>query len=86
MLVLTRKLGEKINIGDSIQIQVIDVRGKQVRLGIIAPPNLVIHRQEIFDRIKQENMDAAKELLAGDIRDLGLLINKNNKNDEKPEK
>lgn len=60
MLVLTRKLGECINIGDEIKIQVIDIKGKQVRLGIEAPVNYTIHREEVYMRIQEENKLAAK--------------------------
>ena len=59
MLVLTRKLGEKIQIGDDISIIIMDVKGKQVRLGIEAPSNIKIHREEIYQRIKEENIKAS---------------------------
>lgn len=59
MLVLTRKLGETIAIGNNITIKVVDVKGKQVRLGINAPPDTTIHREEIYKRIQEENRLAA---------------------------
>lgn len=59
MLVLTRKLGESVTIGDEIKISVIDIKGRQVRLGIEAPPNMTIHREEIYARIQEENRRAA---------------------------
>lgn len=59
MLILTRKIGEKIAIGDRIKIHVIDVKGRQVRLGIEAPGNTVVHREEIYRRIEEENRSAA---------------------------
>ena len=59
MLVLTRKLGESVTIGDNIKISVIDIKGRQVRLGIEAPPNMTIHREEIYARIHEENQRAA---------------------------
>ena len=75
MLVLTRKLGEKIQIGDDISILIMDIKGKQVRLGIEAPSNVKIHREEIFKKIQEENIKASnielsefdkiKKLLAG---------------------
>ena len=54
MLILTRKPGESITIGDDIKIQVIEIKGKQARLGIDAPKNYVIHREEIYVRIQEE--------------------------------
>jgi carbon storage regulator len=55
MLVLTRKLGETIVIGDNIIIKVVDIHGKQIRLGIEAPNEITIFRGEIYERIQQEN-------------------------------
>lgn len=59
MLVLTRKLGESITIGDDIRVSIIDIKGKQVRLGIEAPQQTVVHREEIYQRIQEENRMAA---------------------------
>ena len=55
MLVLTRKLGENIRIGDSVKITVLEVRSGQVKLGIDAPPEIKVHREEIYARIQEEN-------------------------------
>ncbi len=55
MLVLTRKLGENIRIGDSVKITVLEVRSGQVKLGIEAPPEVKVHREEIYARIQEEN-------------------------------
>lgn len=60
MLILTRKSGESITIGDDIKIQVIEIKGKQVRIGIDAPRNYVIHREEVYIRIQEENQQAAE--------------------------
>jgi len=59
MLILTRKVGEKIRIGDDIEITVLEVKGRQARIGINAPPGLTVHREEIFRRIQEENLRAA---------------------------
>lgn len=59
MLVLTRKVGEKIRIGEQIVITVMDIKGKQARLGVEAPQEFSVHRQEIYDRIQEENRQAA---------------------------
>jgi carbon storage regulator len=59
MLVLTRKLGETITIGDDIRITTIAVKGNQVKLGIEAPAQVTVHRTEVYDRIADENRKAA---------------------------
>ena len=61
MLILTRKSGESITIGDDVKIQVIEIKGKQVRIGIEAPRNYVIHREEVYIRIQEENKRAAEK-------------------------
>jgi carbon storage regulator len=60
MLVLTRKTGEAIQIGEDIEISVVSVKGDQVKLGINAPKNIEIHRKEIYLTIQQENAEASK--------------------------
>ena len=59
MLVLTRKLGESIAIGDDIKVTIIEIKGKQVRIGIEAPQKTVVHREEIYQKIQEENRMAA---------------------------
>ncbi|MBH0230883.1 carbon storage regulator CsrA [Halobacillus yeomjeoni] len=59
MLILNRKKDESIRIGDDIEIKVISVEGNQVRIGIDAPSDLEIHRQEIYLAIQEENKEAA---------------------------
>jgi carbon storage regulator len=66
MLILTRKLGEKIAIGDDITITLVEIKGTQVKLGIEAPKNIEIHRQEVYERIRREN------LISSDINDSDL--------------
>ncbi len=69
MLVLTRKLNQSIVIGDGIEIIVLEVRGEQVRLGIKAPKSVAVHRKEIYDQIRDENVEAT-QLDPSDIPDL----------------
>lgn len=59
MLVLTRKTGEGIIIGDDISIKIVEMKGGTVRIGIDAPTDKKIYRQEVYDRIVSENKDAA---------------------------
>lgn len=54
MLILSRRIGEKIIIGDEVGVTVLAVRGNQVRLGIEAPSSVEVHREEIYQRIQQE--------------------------------
>ena len=54
MLILTRKVGEALMIGDKISVTVLEVRGNQVRIGVEAPRNIAVHRQEIYNRIHNE--------------------------------
>lgn len=54
MLILTRRVGEAVKIGDEVTVTILGVKGNQVRLGIDAPKTVAVHREEIFDRIKNE--------------------------------
>jgi len=62
LLILTRKLGESITIGDDIKVSVLGIQGRQVRLGIDAPPDIVVHREEVYVRIQAENRKASKSV------------------------
>lgn len=62
MLILTRKAGEKIHIGNDIEVTVLEVNGRQVRVGISAPLGLAILREEVFRRIQEENLKAANSV------------------------
>jgi carbon storage regulator len=87
VLILTRRLGESITIGDNIKVSVLGIHGRQVRLGIDAPPEVIVHREEIYVKIQQENRQAAKSLkedLAGMVK---LIKNKiKGKDARKPNK
>jgi carbon storage regulator len=56
MLILTRRVGETIKIGEEISVTVLGVKGNQVRVGISAPKDVAVHREEIFERIKKEQI------------------------------
>ena len=58
MLTLTRKIGQKIRIGDDIEIVVREIRGRQVRLGISAPQGLSVYREELYQQILKEKLEA----------------------------
>ena len=66
MLILTRKVGEAIMIGEDIVVKVLGVRSGQVKIGIEAPRELPVHRHEIFERIKSEESSPGRELCAED--------------------
>lgn len=77
MLVLARKLNESIMIGDDIEVVVIDIKGDQVKLGIKAPRKVTVHRKEIYQEIKQENIAAINsEFDPNALRDLSDLFRK----------
>ena len=70
MLVLSRHRDECIMIGDDVTITVVDIRGDKVRLGIDAPKDVPVHRQEVYDAIKRENRKAS-QISQSETRDLG---------------
>lgn len=61
MLILTRRVGESIIVGDNVTITVLGIKGNQIRLGVNAPKEVSVHREEIYQRIKQE-----KKVVEGD--------------------
>ena len=75
MLVLTRKLGESIAIDDHIKIVVVQIKGKQVRLGIKAPKETKIHREEVYLAIQNQNTEASQS----DIENISKLSEELNK-------
>jgi carbon storage regulator len=70
MLVLSRHRDESIMIGDNIVITIVDIRGDKVRLGIEAPSDIPVHRQEVYEAIQRENRKAS-QLRPGDTKDIG---------------
>jgi carbon storage regulator len=74
LLILTRKVGEAVAIGDDIQVSIVEIKGTQVKLGIQAPKSIEVHREEIYQKIQEENRRAAqvsKDAL-GAVEDLVL--------------
>ena len=61
MLILTRRVGETIMVGDEVTVDVLSIRGNQVRIGINAPREIEVHREEIYERIKAEKGEAQEE-------------------------
>lgn len=59
MLILTRKLGEAIAIGDDVKVHLLEIKGKQVRIGVEAPPHITVHREEIYRQIREQNQKSA---------------------------
>jgi len=62
MLILTRRVGESLHIGDTIKITLLGIKGNQVRIGIDAPRDVQVHREEIYDKIKRETRQANKKM------------------------
>ena len=70
MLALTRKKGESIIINDNIEVIVLGVQGEQVKLGIVAPKTIPVHRKEIYEQIQAENLEATQTLNANAVNNL----------------
>ena len=85
MLVLTRKVGESIHVGDNIRLTVLSVQGQNVKMGINAPRNVAVHREEVYTRIIEENRLAASRASlenAQQLLDIGGFIHGEKEKDE----
>jgi carbon storage regulator len=83
MLILTRKLGERITIGNDIVISLLEIKGSQVKLGIEAPKGISIYRQEIYERIRRENL-ISSAVTAFDLSEAATLLQTNRPKDAEP--
>ena len=72
MLILSRKINEKIMIGDDISISIIEIRGDQVRIGVDAPKTVKVFRQEVFDAIRAENKAASESSAKLPVVEMGF--------------
>jgi len=61
MLILTRRLGEKLMIGEEVTVTVVEIKGDQVRVGIKAPADIAVHREEVYERIEQQRHSSGND-------------------------
>mgnify|MGYP001283448402 CR=1 FL=1 len=61
MLILTRRVGESLRIGDEVSVTVLGIKGSQVRIGVNAPKSVSVHREEVYDRINDENLKNSED-------------------------
>lgn len=76
MLVITRKPGQRVLIGENIEIQIVDVQGDQVRIGIDAPKDISIVRKELLDEVKEVNREAVVAQPSISLEELGKVLKK----------
>ena len=80
MLILTRKAGEAITIGEDVKITILNIQGKQVKIGIVAPEKVSVYREEIFKRIQTENIRAS-ESKPDNLEELSKMLRTRKKDD-----
>ena len=84
MLVLARRLNESIMIGDDIEVVIIDIKGDQVKLGIRAPKRVTVHRKEIYDEIRKENIAAVdSNVKPEELKEISEIFKKSKDDREK---
>ncbi|MDZ7271393.1 MAG: carbon storage regulator CsrA [candidate division KSB1 bacterium] len=76
MLILTRRVGESITIGDEIRVKLLGISGRQVKIGIEAPRGVVVHREEVYERIVEQNRLAAQSLRSEGLKGAADLFRK----------
>jgi len=74
MLILTRRIGECITIGDDIRIKLLAINGRQVKLGVEAPRGVVVHREEVYERIVEQNRLAAQSMATVALEDAADMV------------
>jgi carbon storage regulator len=79
MLILTRKRGEGIAIGNEIRISILEIHGKSIRIGIQAPKHIPVHREEIYIKVQEQNRIAASESMKADFSSLALSLQQHGK-------
>ena len=77
MLILARKVNERIVIGENVQVSIVDIKGDQVKIGIDAPTSVKVYRYEVFEAIQEQNRAAASS--AVDLPDLGPFVDEDSK-------
>ena len=76
MLILTRKVGETLMIGDQVEVTILSIKGNQVRIGVNAPKEIPVHREEIYLKVQEENRNASKSIKDDLINVVKLLKDK----------
>jgi carbon storage regulator len=74
MLILTRKIGESIRIGDNVVVKIVSLDNRHVKIGIDAPRSVSVNREEIYQKIQSENQEAAEAPKSGSIQDIAQLL------------
>lgn len=77
MLVLTRKVGQKLIIDDNIEVIILETKGDSVKIGIKAPKNVSIYREEIYEEIKKANLQSGKSVMVSDLYKAANMIDSN---------